>query len=163
MAQQSTILLKVHPALFAFYFCVYKTDTICLTANTTFYQKIISALEVSPSRYEKYKMKDFKILKIMLPAGTDFGNKRINTLNKGVSDRHQEIISRELYYLFKDIFHNYVLAYCRALENQPGCQKKGILDFCDSYQIEEHRINYEMLKKSWDRSPQKKMLRCVNI
>lgn len=163
MAQSHTILLKVHPALFDFYFCVYKTDTICLSANTTFYQKIISSLEVAPSRYERYKMKDFKILRIQLPAGTDFGNKRIYTKNKGISDRNQELISRELYYLFKDIFHNYVLGYCRGRKNDNGCQKMAILDFCSTYNIQEEALNYEMLKKSWDRSPQKKELKSVNI
>lgn len=163
MAQTHTILLKVHPALYDFYYFTYKSDTIILSANTTFYQKIIATLDLKPARYDRFKMKEFKILRIVLPAGTDFGNKRINTFNKGISDRHQELISRELYYLFKDIFHNYVLAYCRALKNTNGCQKDGIYDFCESYEIKDGRLNYEMLKKSWDRSPQKKMLKEVII
>jgi hypothetical protein len=161
MAKPVCIELKVHPALYDFYFFVYKSDTITLSSNSCFYQKVIAALQVKPADYKTCKFKKFGVIKLFFPYDTRFGGKHIYIGAKEISDRNQELISRELYYLFKDIFHNYVLAYCRALKNVPGCQKKGILDFCESYQIKEDTLNYDMLEKSWKRSEQRKMLNIV--
>lgn len=161
MSKSHTIRLKVHPTLYDFYVSVYSTDTIHLSANSIFYEKVIATLEVNPAQYECLKVKSFKVLNIVLPATTDRGSQKIKIFNKDICDRHQELISRELYYLFKDIFHNYVMAYCRAKNCVPGCQKLAILDFCESYRIKEDKINYDMLKKSWDRSEQKKTLKFV--
>lgn len=158
MAATHTILLKVHPSVYDFYRCVYKSDTIHLSSNSIFYEKIIGTLDVAPVKYRNSKVKKQKTLKLVLPAEVRRGNKHPKTTNKEISDRHQEMISRELYYLFKDIFHNYVLGYCTSQRGANGCQKKGILDFCFSYKIDDDTMNYEMLKKSWDRSEQKKML-----
>lgn len=160
MAQQTDVLifLKVHPVVFEYYKSMYGL-VIDLDRNNTLSHRIAYLLtSTRPKDYNVYKLKSFKILQLRLHH-FNINNTRINIQYRNyLDDSSQYQISKELYNRFKDIFHAHVLAYCRA----GGMQSDGIKDFCDAYRIYGDVINFDMLKKSWDRSDEKKILKNVN-
>lgn len=154
--KEQYVYLKVHPVVFEYFKSTYG-ECIDLSRNNTLSHRIAYLLEkVKPRDYKAYKMKRYKILRLKLHrfnlAGTRievFG--QVNFLD----DFRQYQISKELERQFKDAFHSQVLGYCRA----GGMQSEGIKDFCQIRSIPCDHINFEMLKKSWDRSDEKKELK----
>lgn len=156
--KSSVVKLKVHQVVYDFYYAQYG-DTFDLKSDSVLSIIIPHVLSLKPKEYEPERLVNYKQLNViindmMIGAAEDCA-KYVNAENRHyVSDRNQYFISRFLDSILKNIFHNYVLGYVRS--NKEAMQKDAILDFCMVYKIEENAINYEMLKKSWDRSDEKK-------
>lgn len=149
--------VKVHPVVKEFYQSITGSDVIELKPNDDFSYRIKSILQLAPKEYKNYPLKNEDYVTLLLPKSFRLSeDKRIQTKDRNyLDDRRQYFLSKELYDLVKSIFHNYVMAFARA----GGKYKDGINDFCTVYNISMNKINYEMLKKSWDRSFEKKILK----
>jgi len=154
--------LKVHPVVFYWYRSVYGTTTILLKNNPVFARRLFFLLDCKPKTYHPSNSKfgnNFRLLKIQVNPYLRIGNKVINTeFRNQMDDRLQYFLSREIKDSFDSVFVHSVAAYCSARNLEPGCQKNGIVDFMDRHNIVEDQINYQTLKKKWDRSEQKKIL-----
>ncbi len=161
---KTPLKIKVHPVIYEFYYSRYHTDVIEISPNDNFSERIKTILQLQPKRYDKnyklYPLSSDKYLTLLLPKKFSLGrDKRIYTVSRNYLDvRRQHLLSRELQKFFKEIFHKYVLAYCRARNNERGSQKTAIEDFCIVYDISFTKITYEMLIKSWNRSYEKQYL-----
>lgn len=156
MAEFTTVEVRVTPILKEYFHSVYQSDIIPVTQSDLLSTKIKYLLARPPKDY--IPCREFEaILRIqMLDFHIGKDSKYINKESCNYLDTQaQRIIFNELNRDFKAIFHNYVLGYVRALNYKDGSQKNGILSFCDTYRLPMNRVNYEMLKKSWDRSEQK--------
>ena len=73
----------------------------------------------------------------------------------------QEFINKQLYLLFRETFYSFV--YACVLSGKE--QKQAINMFMTTYNLDCTQFNFDMLKKSWDRSKTKKIwknsLTCV--
>jgi len=154
-----TVKIKVHPIVYDFYFAQYG-EIFDIKDDSVLAMIIPHVLSLKPKEYEPVKLTNYKPLNIIIhdfrfgSAEDVVTTKRIHVEGRRyVSDRNQYYISRFLDNVVKNIFHNYMMAYMRS--NPTAQQKDAILDFCLVYSIEENKINYDMLKKSWDRSGQK--------
>jgi hypothetical protein len=151
------IQVKVHPVVREFIVSTTGSHVIEPIPNSNFFFRIKTILQLNPKEYKNYPLKNESTITIIV---TNFHLGRDNYIygehRNHLDDRRQYFLSKELYDGFKSIFHNYVLAYLRGGGKQ---QKQAIEDFCLVYNISLENINYEMLKKSWDRSEQKKMLK----
>jgi hypothetical protein len=151
--------IKVHPVVYDFYFAQYDGDTFDLKDDSVLSIVVPHILTLKPKDYKLERLANYKQLNVIvhdmiIGAGSDCA-KYIHAEHRHyTSDRNQYYVSRFLDGIVKNIFHNYMLAYMRS--NKKAQQKDAILDFCMVYRIEENAINYEMLKKSWDRSGEKK-------
>lgn len=152
--------IKVHPVVREFIVSTTGSDVIEPLPNTNFYKRIQFILQLRPKDYnESYLKRRFRrdATITILVGQSNISPRKLNPLYRNhLDDYRQNQISRELYKGFKDIFHNYVFAYMRGGGKQ---QKHGIQDFCSVYNLTLDRITYEMLKKSWDRSDEKKILK----
>lgn len=156
LAMRIPLRVKVHPVVKEFIVSTTGSDTVEPIANSNFYHRIKTILQLNPKEYKNYPLRCNTSITILV-SNFRIGDKRINQLFRNeLDDRRQYFLSKELYDGFKSIFHNYVLAYMRAGGKQ---QKIAIEDFCLVYNISLNKINFEMLKKSWDRSEQKKLLK----
>jgi len=116
--------------------------------------KINLLLEKVPSDFRFPKSKE-NLIRIKLTY-LKIGNNKIYPQSKCyLSENSQKIIAADLYKVFKEVFHNYVLSHHRAGKKVSD----GIHDFCKCYNIPMNKLNYEMLKKSWDRSKEKKLIK----
>lgn len=75
---------------------------------------------------------------------------------KYLSKEGQCVVSSELRARFKHTFHTFM--YASLLANPEMLQKQAIILFIEQYKITLDHVNFEMLKKSWDRSDEKKHL-----
>jgi hypothetical protein len=152
--------IKVHPVVREFLVSLTGSDVIDPIQNSTFYHRIKFILQLNPKNYNQtYLNRRFKNESTItiLVGWFQMCDKRIDPLSRNyLDDARQYLISKELYQSFKNIFHNYMLAYMRG---GGVSQKKGIEDFCCVYNLALDNITYEMLKKSWDRSEEKKMFK----
>ncbi len=162
---QKTILkiplyINVHPVVYEFFYSRYHTDAIEITPSDSFSIRIKTILQLQPKKYIKFPFEKGKTLTLLLPKQFRLGeNKKIDTIYRNyLDDRRQYLISRELQKLFKEIFSKYILAFCRGNKMKRGSQKNAINDFCEVYNIKLDAINFEMLKKTWDRSYEKQYL-----
>jgi len=161
--EKFSLKLNVHPVVYEFFTFRFHTDVIEISPNDTFSIRVKTILQLQPKTYEagspKIPLQYYKTLTLLLPRAFDVAGKRIATeYRNNLDNRRQFLLSRELHRLFKDIFHKYVLAYCRGKKLAPGCQKEAIEDFCFIHNLKLNKINYEMLKKSWYRSDEKQFL-----
>lgn len=148
--------IKVHPVVREFIVSTTGSDVIEPIPVSNFCHRVKTILQLTPKDYKKYPLKRAGTITILV-SNFRIGDKRIQELSRNhLDDRRQYHLSKELYDGFKSIFHNYVLAYMRGGGKQ---QKMAIEDFCTVYNISLDKINYEMLKKSWDRSEQKKVIK----
>ncbi len=141
----------VSPATYEFYVCTNNNSNIIELTKADYIRNLLKNLLSEPPSDFKPIADNSNVLRFRL---TRFNNdlpdiRKCNYL----SLEAQKLIQRELEKLFKSIFHNYVLAYCRG----GGYTTAAINDFCEVYRIRLENINFEMLKKSWDRSEQKKL------
>lgn len=154
------VLLHVHPIVYDFYTAQYG-ESFEMKADSVLSIILPHVLSLKPKDYcPQYKTQNYKPLKVIIRdmrlGSSDDDVKYINAPGQHyLSDRNQYYISRFLDNIVKNIFHNYMIAYMRAAP-QGTQQKQGIVDFCQVYRIQNSRFNYEMLKKSWDRSGEKK-------
>ena len=74
-----------------------------------------------------------------------------------LTEAGQNQVAKELRSRFKNTFHTFVMG---ALVGNPGLkQKEAFILFIDKFRLSENSITYEMLKKSWDRSLQKEIMK----
>lgn len=150
--------IKVHPVVKEFIVSIAGSDTIEPKGDSLFARRIHFVLQLQPMEYsEKHpfrRLKDDSSITILLPR-CQMGREKVNVLYRNhLDDRRQYLISRELYAGFKNIFHTYMLAY---MKGGGETQKEGIESFCETYNLSMKKINYDMLKKSWDRSQEKQI------
>ena len=151
--------VKIHHVIKEYYLSIYGSDTIEVSNNSSFGLRVRNILQLPPGMYKKCSIKNPTILTFMVPDSfaKDKKGNTIKTKFKGyLDDRRQYFLSLQLILDFRLIFHNAMLGYCRASRWEPGCQKTAIYSFCDTYKIAMNKVNYAMLKKSWDRSQEKK-------
>jgi hypothetical protein len=74
--------------------------------------------------------------------------------------RGQSAVAKQLRRTFKECFHNFVMG--SIFDNPEKQQKIAIENFCTAYNIEFNEISYEMLVKSWNRSPQRAKIKGQN-
>lgn len=156
------LTIKVHPVVREFYVSTTGSDTIDLAGNDNMAFRIKTILQLTPKNYKYVPFKSPETITLLLP-NFRIGDKRVNQFFRNhLDDRRQYFVSKELYSNFKSKFHNYVLAYMRGGGKQ---QKLAIEDFCDIYNLSLSSINFDMLKKSWDRSEEKKILKssCLTV
>jgi hypothetical protein len=83
------------------------------------------------------------------------------TINTGyrfyLDERGQAAVAKQFRKAFKECFHNFVFG--SIFDNPMLQQKQAIENFCSAYRIAIDDMNYEMLVKSWMRSPQKAILK----
>lgn len=153
--------IRVHPVVREFIVSTTGSEIIEPITNSNFYHRVKTILQLKPKDYKNYPLKCSSTITILV-SNFRIGDNRIDQFSRNhLDDRRQYFLSKELYDNFKLIFHNYVLAYMRGGGKQ---QKRAIEDFCTVYSISMNSINYEMLKKSWDRSEQKKVLKkCLPV
>lgn len=154
-----TISIKIHPAVQDFFVAKFGSYHVKLKAGDLLSNKINHILQVSPKNYRfHFRNIDYNSeLVIELPGKFNIADKWIHTQNRHyIDDRRRYLIYREFQKWMKEIFHNFVAGYCIAHNFKPGVQKEAILSFIETYKIQMNDINYEMLKKSWDRSEEKK-------
>ena len=148
------LYIKVHPVVQEFIVSTRGNNVIEVGRQDGLFERIKFLLELPPLDYKQPTEKGNGIINLLIPF-FNIGNKQINNLYRNhLNNRHQRMLSNEIKDIFKKIFHNYVLAYSRAGRQQ----KEGIYDFCLTYNITYNKINFEMLKKSWDRSEEKLLL-----
>lgn len=162
--------IKIHPVVWEFYVCRYHTNTIELSPNDSFSYRIKYLLQLRPMDYNrnfghKLPLGNAKILTLLLPKEFRLDTRTIcTTYRNHLDDRRQYLISRELYNEFKKLFCEHIMAYCDGKNLKRGAQKKAIDNFCERHNIQLNEINYDMLKKTWDRSVQKrKIYKYINI
>jgi hypothetical protein len=128
------------------------SNVIKVDYNDVFARKILHLLESPP--VSSCKKEEGKInIEI---SYFQVGNVRYSSENKNyLSEENQGSIVYDWNNTFKEIFHNYVLAYCQGMKFKIPCQRKAIMSFCEHYSIPGDDINFDTLKKSWDRSSQK--------
>lgn len=151
------IYLRVHPTVFQYYKAIYGSECIDIRPNSYLSNKIKTILSVKPMNYKDCcRIKNFKILRVKIHEFR-FGKNgtHINIeYSNFISDRNQYYLSKELYDIFKITFHNFVAGSVRSGRTQ----KQSIEDFCEAYNLDWDNVNFEMLKKSWDRSFEKSFL-----
>lgn len=155
-----TISIKIHPAVQDFFVAKFGSYHIKLKQSDVLSIRIKNMLQLNPKNYRfHYRNIDYNSeLVLELPANFKITDKWIDTQYRNyLDDRRRYMIAREFQQWMKDIFHNYVAGYCVAHNFKPGVQKEAILSFLVTYKIQMNDINYEMLKKSWDRSNEKSM------
>ena len=153
-----TVDIKVSPILKEFIEAKWGGDTIVLGKDDYFTQKIKHILQRYPENYVPIKPSDrdsYVRMEVKRVELVRIGSRSLfeKVAQSAYLDSYlQEQIAKELDKYFKEIFHAYVLAFCSARSFADNCQRDGILDFCDVYNLRLNKVNFEMLKKSWYRS-----------
>lgn len=160
--EKISLRIRVHPAVYEYYKGLYHTDTIELSPTDSFTLRIKTLLQLQPKTYKQNNpFANACFLTLLMPMQFRFGRngKKYKTPYRNyLDDRRQRFLARELSKVFDDLFLQHVLAFCRAQDYKRGCQKRGIEDFILCCNISLDKINYEMLKKKWNRSNQKQKI-----
>jgi len=149
-----SLKVQVHPVVYDFYISRYG-ETFDVDDDDMIALILPHILQLRPKDYKPTYYAGYKCLDIVLHDFAfghegDASGKIIIENRNHLPDNHQYYISRFLDKIFKNIYHNYMLAYCRS--NKEAIQKEGIYDFCMVYRIGQNKLNFDMLRKSWDRS-----------
>ncbi|MGM0530935.1 MAG: hypothetical protein ACQER7_06245 [Bacteroidota bacterium] len=155
--------IKVHKVLYEYYVNIHGSERIEVKPGDNFSPRVKWMLQLYSESSKKYPLKHSKELILLLPNEfrlTGRNGKRVYTEHRGYLDEAwQYYLSKDLYKQFKGIFHASVLSFCIAKDFSLGCQKEAIYNFIDLYNLTLDDINFEMLKKSWDRSEEKKKMK----
>lgn len=168
-----TVRVKVTSMVQQFVIALYGSTTIKCEHNDLMTQKIKHIVSLLPKGYklpqetEAAHYIDIEVKNVNFGQCKANGYKKIYRqtaeANTFIVYALQRELSVELKKLFKSMFHNYVLAFCRGRKFEIGCQKDAILDFCDSYNININKIDYDALKKSWQRSKEYKQVQICSV
>ena len=132
------------------------SNVLVMDQNDVFARKIIPMLTSPPKDYVPKRDCDDEMIYVKIKFFELNGVNNSAEYKNYLSEESQRSIVYEWNNTFKEIFHNYVLAYCQGMNFRRRCQMLGINSFCDHYDIPRDAIVYDSLKKSWDRSRQKK-------
>jgi hypothetical protein len=152
------VQISVDPILKEFIQAWYGSDLIKSSKNCTLSRKIKYHLSRPPEDFTNKTSECFINVELVDSFFIKTNNKtnRIRTIYRNyLSEDAQSAICCDLTDWFKNIFRNFVAGFVMANNLKIGSQKKAILMFCDIYNLTLDNINYEMLKKDWDRSSQK--------
>lgn len=163
MPSEFTIQVKVNPILKEFYHG-YCNSRLVLEKKSLFLDIVASLLKVRPkgilpSNYDKSESIEI-VLPYLSHRGIDIEYRNY------IDDEGMEILLFELNKFFKNKLHDFVsgfIAGCsdRFPYNTYGTMKKAIDKFGEMYNLPFEFINFETLKKSFDRSVEKKILKKV--
>lgn len=152
------IYIRVDPIVKEFIVATRGTDVIDVNKNDALFEQVKYILQLQPKNVSYKNMPNGdNVITLFLPTFRA-GGKLIKTWYRNhLDDQKQFLISREIKKLFKSIFHNYVLAYCRSNINKgvKENQKEAVEDFCLVYNLNWNNIKYESLIRSWNRSKEK--------
>jgi hypothetical protein len=173
--EQITVDIKVSRTLREFIICTTGSDVIYPEKSGLLWQLLKQHLKTAPSIEVIAAMKDKdpdEYIKIALrkcnhskvwtkkmkgPGAGTFCNVTINVLYRSYLDeRGQNEIAKHLRSAFKQCFHNFVQG--ATFVNKDIQQKEAIEQFCKVYSITFNKITFEMLRKSWQRSGQKRKI-----
>ncbi len=155
-----TLDVKVSAILKEFIVSNWGSDTVALNKDDYFTQKIKHILQRLPETYAPIhpsERDEYIRLQVKQVAWSRRDTTSLFTKfpeNAYLDDYLQQQIAKELNKYFKEIFHAYVLAFCSARRFVDNSQRDAIYDFCDVYNLKMNRVNFDMLKKSWNRSGQ---------
>jgi hypothetical protein len=116
-------------------------------------------LELPPRDYVFQKLPEQECITFLMPCGKVGDNRNYNLYRNYLPPEHHRMLNRFFYYNFKEHFHIYMVGYLRGGYRN---QKAAIEDFCNCYNLPMEHITYDMLKKSWDRSEEKKYLKTLS-
>lgn len=154
--------ISVSPIIKEWIVATYGTDTIQCSKNDFLSRKIKYLLQLNSGKFIRRNIDPIKLVTIKLINFSIGPSNNRFTVNVDyrytLPEEFERIIDDEFYLQFKQVFHSFVLGYCLSTNNSLGSQKEGIELFCETYTITLNKINYEMLKKSWDRSPEKRLI-----
>jgi len=156
-----TVQVAVDPILREFICAWYGSDTIYAAKNYSISKKIKYHLALPPADFVYKQPECFINIELIANLFIKQGKKtsQIRTIYKNyLSEEGQRVISNDMSDWFKNIFRNFMAGYVLANNTHIGCQKKGIYLFSEFYNLTLDKINYEMLKKDWDRSKQKSII-----
>lgn len=154
-----TIDIEVNPIIKEWIVSTYGSETIQCQQDDFISNKLKYLLTTTPPDYKPKHVESDKRISISL-INLTIKKKRLGEYKYYLSVSSEKILEREFARQFKGAFHNFVSGYIVSTSNSIGSQKEGIETFCSVYGLSMNRINYEMLKKSWDRSREKKILLC---
>lgn len=154
------LYIKVDRYVKEFIISTYGSDVVDIKQQDALFERIKYMLQLQPKEYQN-PIKGDHVITVFIPKFYILDKQIDKLYRSNLDDRRQKMISSEFKRLCKKVMHNYVFGYCRSnvTKNLDENQKAGIEDFCISYDINMDKILYETLKKSWDRSKEKKMLK----
>lgn len=157
-----TVRVKVTRIVQEFVISLYGGKTILCEQNDTIANKIKGIVARSPKGYElpieteSDHYVDFEVKNIAIGRLKKSNYRAVirkdAISNNYISDVLQHELNKDLKSLFKDIFTAYVFAFVRGRKFKKGSQKEAILDFCDVYCITCQKLEFDSLKKTWQRS-----------
>lgn len=157
--------ISVSPIIKEWIVSTYGSDTIqCgqddFLSNKIKYLLTLVPKDYKPNRIEKENRITIQLINFEIGSTSSSFRKQINAYQNYLTPTVERLIEKEFARNFKSTFHSFVFGYVVSNSNAVGSQKEGIETFCAAYGLSLDKINYEMLKKSWDRSPEKRVLMC---
>jgi hypothetical protein len=118
-----------------------------------FFEDIKFILQLNPRKVPPVNKDQYpRRITLLIPLFKIDKNTRINVLYRNyLPPNMQNLVRRHFVRLFKLRAHSFILGCCRMGSKQSD----AIRDFFTVFNINENAINYEMVKKSWDRSSEK--------
>jgi hypothetical protein len=147
------VQVKVSPVVREFMVCFYGSHIIQPHYEDAFGWLIKLLLEIPPKDYTYKKLPDEDCLTFLMPHGSFGENRNYNLYRHYLSPMHHRVLDRIFYKQFKETFHYFMVG---ALRGGAKTQKEAIYIFCDTYNLPLRHITFDLLKKSWDRSVEKK-------
>lgn len=159
-----TVDVKVTPIVKEFLVSKYGSDTITLGKDDYFTQKIRHIIQRKPDAYKPIKPEDRGNYIRMQVKDVNFSIKSKSFAchhaeHSFLTDYLQLALSKELTKYFKEVFHSYVLAFCIAKNCVDGVQRDAIYSFADVFCLPMNKIDFDMLRKSWMRSNERRVLK----
>lgn len=142
---------RVHPIVKEFIVATTGSDVIVARKNEWLHILLYPILKKTPITYVPNKHRD-DLIRLQLAWYTVPALKRIDCYNY-LDEEGQRVVARYLKSWFKVHFHSFCSGYLSCDISRQ--QKEAIEVFCETYNLPLNNINYEMLKKSWDRSVEK--------
>jgi len=142
-----TIQVKVDPIVREFIYAKLNGAAVVRLPQGDILYKMIHDWLQKPNRKHRRKIKPDNLITIYVPT----------TPTKNIYKSHhltefrQKLINDYIYQSLKTEFYKHVLDKI----SEGYRQRKAIYSFMELYHITDANINYEMLKKSWDRSVEK--------
>jgi hypothetical protein len=155
MGNEVYVDVRVSPVVKEFYSGLYGSNVIVPDKRDYIFIVMRRLMEKVPADYKPVKNNETHLKILIRQCNNSNRNERYYPYLQG---NHQRLVNNYLRKQFRTLFLNYMLAWSR----RGGGQKNGIEDFCKVYNISFNNINYEMLKKLWDRSKEKMMMRIAD-
>ena len=152
------VQVKVSPLIREWVVANYGSNTIVCRPRDFFSSKLKYLLQLQPHDQHFTALPDEECIninygKLTIGRWRSLEHKQLNqNYYTYLSAESQRLLSQEIYRQFKSSFHGFMLGFCIADGNMPGSYRRGICEFMSRYNLPHNAINYEMLKKNWDRS-----------